>query len=257
MESYPNNQERTEQYLKKFNRESTLKVLIKEVDPVIFDVGANIGTSLQEFKSWWPKATVHCFEPQKECWSELEHQADQYISDSVFINKVATGSTPSKGLNFYTHNINSGKSGFNRINLESQDSIHLQGLKDNSPEKLQKYASTLNHVRKVPVLRIDEYSKTYGIKKIHLLKIDTQGYEPEIIEGIGDELRNVDVIITELMFYDYYERSLSFSDIEKYLLPAGFHLYDISHISKNPMNGRTDWVDVIYVNQKILIEEEV
>ena len=93
------------EYLKKFNRESTLKVLIKEVDPVIFDVGANIGTSLQEFKSWWPKATVHCFEPQKECWSELEHQADQYISDSVFINKVATGSTPSEGLNFYTHNI--------------------------------------------------------------------------------------------------------------------------------------------------------
>lgn len=28
-------------------------------------------------------------------------------------------------------------------------------------------------------------------------------------------------------------------------------LYDISHISKNPMNGRTDWVDVIYVNSRV------
>ena len=53
------------------------------------------------------------------------------------------------------------------------------------------------------------------------------------------------------MFYDFYERSLSFSDIENFLAPAGFKLYDISHISKNPMNGRTDWVDVIYVNHKI------
>jgi len=53
------------------------------------------------------------------------------------------------------------------------------------------------------------------------------------------------------MFYDYYERSLSFSDIEAYLLPAGFQLYDISHISKNPMNGRTDWLDVVYINNKI------
>jgi hypothetical protein len=61
-------------------------------------------------------------------------------------------------------------------------------------------------------------------------------------------------VLTELMFYDYYERSLSFSDIEKYLLPAGFTLYDINHISKNPMNGRTDWVDVIYVNRKVLEE---
>ena len=53
------------------------------------------------------------------------------------------------------------------------------------------------------------------------------------------------------MFYDLYERKLTFSDIEKYLLPAGFELFDISHISKNPSNGRTDWVDLIYVNQNI------
>jgi len=59
------------------------------------------------------------------------------------------------------------------------------------------------------------------------------------------------VVLTELMFFDYYEKSLSFSDIERFLLPAGFHLYDISHISKNPMNGRTDWVDVIYVNKRL------
>jgi hypothetical protein len=54
------------------------------------------------------------------------------------------------------------------------------------------------------------------------------------------------------MFYDYYERSLSFSDLEKYLIPSGFALYDISHIAKNSMNGRTDWVDVIYVNKGAL-----
>jgi len=67
-------------------------------------------------------------------------------------------------------------------------------------------------------------------------------------------LQNVDVELTELMFYDYYERSLSFSDIEKYLLPAGFTLYDINHISKNPMNGPTDWVDLTYLNRKVLEE---
>ena len=68
---------------------------------------------------------------------------------------------------------------------------------------------------------------------------------------LKENLSKIDVVITELMFYDFYERNLSFSDIEKHLLPAGFHLFDISHISKNPMNGRTDWVDVIYVNDRI------
>ena len=88
-----------------------------------------------------------------------------------------------------------------------------------------------------------------NIENVHILKIDTQGYEPEVLQGMGQKLLNVDVVITELMFYDFYERRLSFSDIEKFLIPAGFHLYDINYISKNPMNGRTDWVDVIYVNK--------
>jgi hypothetical protein len=31
------------------------------------------------------------------------------------------------------------------------------------------------------------------------------------------------------------------------LIPLGFELFDIGHVSKNPVTGRTDWVDVIYV----------
>ena len=45
-------------------------------------------------------------------------------------------------------------------------------------------------------------------------------------------------------------KKISFYEIEKHLIPYGFKLYDISHISKNPLNGRTDWVDVIYINEE-------
>jgi hypothetical protein len=96
---------------------------------------------------------------------------------------------------------------------------------------------------------------SHEIDRINLLKIDTQGHEPEVLSGLGKRLEDVDVVVTELMFYDYYNRSLSFTDIEKYLMPAGFQLYDISHIAKNPMNGRTDWVDVIYVNNRVIGKE--
>ena len=70
------------------------------------------------------------------------------------------------------------------------------------------------------------------------------------LKVLGTGLKDVRVVLTELMFYDYYDRSLSFSDIEVHLHKAGFKLYDISHIAKNPMNGRTDWVGVIYVNDQ-------
>ena len=100
-----------------------------------------------------------------------------------------------------------------------------------------------------PLITLDSVSDQYLAEFDKcFIKIDTQGYEPEVLAGAGDRLADIRVVITELMFYDFYERSLSFSDLEKHLLPAGFRLYDISHISKNPLNGRTDWVDVIYFN---------
>ena len=72
---------------------------------------------------------------------------------------------------------------------------------------------------------------------------------PRILREINfdDTLSRFKIVLAELNFYDLYEHQHSFSELEKYLLPHGFKLFDISHISKNPMNGRTDWVDVVYV----------
>lgn len=251
MSKHSTNQERTEEYLKKFDREKTLKYLIKPTSPIIFDVGANVGSTLKEFKTWWPDAVVHCFEPQQECWGSLESCANQFTDTEAIINKCAVGSIPNDEAVFYSHDITSGQSGFNKVNTQSLDSVHLHELSEVGDDSVKEYEDTLNHERSVKIIRADEYMGSSNVNHIDLLKIDTQGFEPEVLEGFGDKLRDVDVIITELMFYDYYERSLSFSDIEKFLLPAGFHLYDINHIAKNPMNGRTDWVDVIYVNDRL------
>ncbi len=248
------NEERTAEYRNKWDTEKTLKVLIEKEAPLIFDVGANNGSSIHDFKAWWPNSDIHCFEPQEECYKDLVDAAEAYKTlGSVKINSFAVGNIPSKGAIFYTHDINSGVSGFNKININSKDSINLKELGENGGDAKDAYADTLNHHRQVEVIRLDDYVESLDPNlHIDFLKIDTQGFEPEVLDGLGAKLANVDVVLTELMFYDFYERSLSFSDIEKFLLGYNFILYDISHISKNPMNGRTDWVDVIYVNKRIL-----
>jgi len=244
-DKYPTNQERTEEYLKKFDRTSVLKSLVNESHPIIFDIGANTGQSLCEFKEIWPNSTIHCFEPQVECLPELKKNASMF--DNVVVNNFAAGSKSTEKA-FYTHDISTGISGFNKVNLDSVDSIDRGGIASKEDQEFKSYKSRLNHSRTVSVSRLDEYLASESLTKIDFLKIDTQGFEPEVLDGLGKQLSNVSVVLTELMFYDYYERSLSFSDIEKFLLPAGFKLFDISHIAKNPLNGRTDWVDVIYVN---------
>ena len=247
------NKERTTEYLSKFNRETVLKYLIKETAPIIFDIGANDGLSLEEFKTWWRNSTVHCFEPQEECLNILIKRSEAYKKSSVIINRTAVGEKAEENVDFYSHDINTGLSGFNKVNTDSIDSVYLNELKiADTSTKLNQYMDKLNHERLVDVIRLDDYMDKFEIDRINLLKIDTQGYEPEVLSGLGKRLGDVDVIVTELMFYDYYNRRLSFTDIENYLIPAGFQLYDISHIAKNPMNGRTDWVDVIYVNNQVI-----
>jgi FkbM family methyltransferase len=253
MNTYPTNFDRTLDFQKIFNREKVIKFLIKSESPLILDVGANNGSSIDEFKAYWPNSIIHCFEPQKECWDQLRARVNKFSSGKLVVNQFAVGSIPSGQATFFTHEISTGVSGFNRINLNSKDSIQLSKLKNRDDEIFTEYQTSLNHERLVEIIRLDNYLDKQSIDHVDLLKIDTQGFEPEVLDGLGHKLENIDVVISELMFYDYYERSLTFSDIEKYLLPAGFHLYDISHVSKNPMNGRTDWVDVIYVNNRLRV----
>ena len=100
--------------------------------------------------------------------------------------------------------------------------------------ELNKYLDGLNRVRKVEIQRLDSFisSKDINSSDLDILKIDTQGFEPEVLKGAGELLASFDLVITELMFFDFYEKQLSFFDIEKFLIPAGFKLFDISHISK-------------------------
>ena len=251
------NEERTKEYFEKFNREKTLKFLVNNDKPIIFDIGANVGKTVDEFKNWWPESMIYCFEPQEECWDELFLRENKFKTGKVYVNKFALGNQ-NKTETFYTHQMHSGISGFNKINLNSVDSVYLNKVLNEGKEDINNYKRIINHERSIGIRRVDDFinEQENFPKIIDLVKIDTQGFEPEVLDGFGEILKNVKVIITELMFYDYYERSLSFTAIEKYLLPSGFKLYDISHISKNPMNGRTDWVDVVYEN-KFLRNKEI
>lgn len=258
MVKYKDNEDRTMQYFDNFNREKVLKQFVTKDNPVIFDVGSNVGNTLVEFKEWWPNCEIHCFEPQEECFPELDRRAAEYSSSNTFINKVAVGAETKKEI-YYSHKLEdlkndlsrtTGISGFNKLSTKSKDSIALNKISSNE-EELENYFKTMNYERLVQVIKLHDYVSERDVENIDLLKIDTQGYELEVLRGLEDYLSNVSIIISELMLYDLYEKSLSFYDLEKILHKFGFKLYDISHISKNPLNGRTDWVDVVYVNEKI------
>ena len=82
-----------------------------------------------------------------------------------------------------------------------------------------------------------------------LKKIDVQGYEEKVLEGAIKSINKINCLIIEISFYDFYEHYSSLFHIEN-ILESTHKIWDISKISKNPKNLRTDWVEIVYRKRK-------
>ena len=87
---------------------------------------------------------------------------------------------------------------------------------------------------------------------IDILKIDTQGSEPEVLKGAESLLlkQRISLIEVELIIGVAYERRLNFYDLEKFLIKYGYRLIAISE-GGNVISYSSYQVDLIYVNEKI------
>ena len=78
---------------------------------------------------------------------------------------------------------------------------------------------------KVPVAKLEGYVNS----KIKMLKLEAEGAEPEILEGLGEKLKFIEYISADLG----YERGVACEStlvpVTNYLLERGFELVDVSH----------------------------
>lgn len=235
------NQTRNKIYKQKFNKTKLLKKILPK-NSIIFDIGSNIGQSVQKFNKILPNSKIYSFEPQSNCI--ILQKKKFFNKKNIKVEKIAFHNKIQK-KKFYYHLFQSRNtselSGFYKINKKSKDSITLNNLKNKND-----YFKKLNKFEIIKTEKLDQYVSKNKIKKINLLKIDTQGNEVNILKGSTKTLEKIDYILLEIMFYDYYNHSVSFYEIEKIIKKFKFKLFDITHVSKNPLTGGTDWVDVIY-----------
>ena len=85
-------------------------------NPIIFDVGANKGQSIERFKKIFPNAEIHSFEPNKDEFINLKNK---YQSDNtITINNFGVGDLLEKKNLYIT--AKSGSSSFNKLNPNSE-----------------------------------------------------------------------------------------------------------------------------------------
>jgi FkbM family methyltransferase len=222
---------------KKFKRESLIQSIIKNNKPIIFDVGAHKGESVIFFKKLFESSIIYSFEPDPDTFLELSKN----ILPNTFYYNFAL-SDKIGDAKFYRNNISHTNSLF-KINKDSKDSI---AINSEIKEEANNFLNHINNEFNVKTITLDSFIEDKSIPNIDLLKIDVQGAENLVLNGALKTLNHVKIIIIEVSFYDFYEKSTSIYDIEKIINNYGFKLFSISEISNNPMNGRTDWAEIIY-----------
>ncbi len=209
---------------------------------IFFDVGANSGQSISRFLKYNYNIYIHSFEPTLELYNTVKNKyAKQIKNKKIFINNFGLGDAK-KELDFFSYRYNQINS-FLPIEKNSKFEISRMIASKNKDSDFQK-------ITKAKIDTLDEYCKNNKIDKIDLLKIDTQGFEPEVLKGSHNMLseQRIKIVEVELILGFAYKKNLDFFDIEKYLSPYGYKLISISN-SGNSISYSNFQVELIYVNK--------
>lgn len=88
-----------------------------------------------------------------------------------------------------------------------------------------------------------------GIPAPSLLKIDTQGYEYQVLKGCGEHLDAIEVLLLELNFIEVYENVHLAHEVIQFLASRNFVIYDICEIHRRPLDYALFQIDFLFVKQ--------
>lgn len=86
--------------------------------------------------------------------------------------------------------------------------------------------------------------------KPDFIKIDTQGYELEILKGGEKTLSSAEFVLLEVSFLDIYKNCPLIADVLNFMEMQGFVVYDICTLLKRPLDGVLFQADMLFVKKE-------
>jgi FkbM family methyltransferase len=160
----------------------------------IFDVGANVGETVDEYRKAFPAADIHAFEPDPTAMEKLRSRSSRMsgitLSDRIVSDHDGEVTFVTTELNNLSHVAHAGEGG-----------------------------------RTYPCLALDTYCEQTGITEIDVLKVDTEGHDLKVLDGARSLLdaRRVKTICVEYGFA--HNGLLHLEDLVDYLFARDFTLY--------------------------------
>jgi len=200
--------------------------------PIIFDVGANRGQSLAEYGAQFPSATMFCFEPNPKLsdWILTVAKDLKEVKAKIFPFALGAQVGTAQFNEFFDDGVSSC--------LEPEDFL----------APLNSESWVLNSSYLVEVQTIDSVVSEIGSCP-NVLKIDTEGFDLEVLKGAEKNLKDegISIIGVECYFARNYKDQSYFWDIAKFLNGFNYHFYSFTRLVETA-NGNLYFGDATFLS---------
>ncbi|MEX0895726.1 MAG: FkbM family methyltransferase [Patescibacteria group bacterium] len=148
---------------------------------VVFDVGSHQGEYARVALSIFPNANLHCFEPMENSFKKLKQNLPSL--PNVHLNNLAVSDTIGK--------------------LELWDYKNQEGSQHTSAYK-NVFNNDFTKKYSVGKISLDFYLKKNKLKAIDFLKIDVEGQEYQVLDGLNNYLSKTQFIQFEFNYMNVY-----------------------------------------------------
>ena len=197
---------------------------------IVLDVGANDGGYGRELRDSGYSGCIHSFEPNPSAFKRL----------SASIAKDSLWSAVPYGVGQETGSLD--------LNISEADVF-------SSFKELNDFGAKSDNAKVVDtveakVVRLDDYLTEHPeLLARPYLKIDTQGFEREVLEGLGNMLHEMIAIQVETSLVDSYVGETDWLESMQYMRDAGYEVATMVCNSSIPSKARVREFDIVYVRK--------
>lgn len=206
---------------------------------IIVDVGAHKGETLELFTKNFNIEKLYSIEPNHDVYTRLINKRLEKDFDTIKLFNNALGEkNEEKSLNILIDTSSSTLQGFNEKSLYFTRKKRIL-----SPVSNQ---SIIKKKIKINVLKSSDFFLNNSINYIDILKIDTEGYEYNILCGLSESnFKNIKYIYFEHHYDLMITKNYKFNDINTLLKNNNFKL-----VFKIKMRCRKTF-EYIYLNERL------
>ena len=185
---------------------------------IFLDIGGHKGESINFFLNNLNIKNIYSFEASSLNFAELKKRLPRLIKKfnevNIYIENIALGAEVKKVT--LKQFVESSSSTFSDID---ENSSYFK--KKHKYINKKKFKSFYHNIE-TTVIPLSQYLTNKKIGNIDFLKIDTEGYELDILKGLKNDIRNVKIIFFEHHYDNMIKKNYNFTNIHSLLINNNF-----------------------------------